>query len=97
MDNEEIHVALKGHDKDIRSLEKRVDELEKTNDKIQNIVVAIERVTIHIDEMTKDMAQLVKRIENLEQQPVKTLDKIKWAVIAAIATGLISIILNNVL
>lgn len=44
MTDEEIAVELKGLQKDVRSLEKRMNEQEKQNDIIQNLVISVKRV-----------------------------------------------------
>lgn len=95
MTDEEIAVELKGLQKDVRSLEKRMNEQEKQNDIIQNLVISVKELAINMRQMLDEQKEQGKRLDALEREPTETYNLIKRTVLTAIASGIVGIVIGN--
>ena len=95
MTDEEIAVELKGLQKDVRSLEKRMNEQEKQNDIIQNLVISVKELAINMRQMLDEQKEQGKRLDALEREPTETYNMIKKTVLTAIASGIVGIVIGN--
>lgn len=95
MTDEEIAVELKGQQKDIRSLEKRMNEQERQNDIIQNLVVSVKELAINMRQMLEEQKEQGKRLDDLEREPAEDYKQLKEIVIGAVVGGIIGIIIGN--
>lgn len=95
MTDEEIAVELKGLQKDVRSLEKRMNEQEKQNDIIQNLVISVKELAINMRQMLDEQKEQGKRLDALEREPTETYNLIKSTVLTAIASGIVGIAIGN--
>lgn len=95
MTDEEIAVELKGLQKDVRSLEKRMSEQEKQNDIIQNLVISVKELAINMRQMLDEQKEQGKRLDALEREPTETYNLIKSTVLTAIASGIVGIVIGN--
>lgn len=95
MTDEEIAVELKGLQKDVRSLEKRMNEQEKQNDIIQNLVISVKELAINMRQMLNEQKEQGKRLDALEREPTETYNMIKKTVLTAIVSGLVGMLIGN--
>lgn len=95
MTDEEIAVELKGLQKDVRSLEKRMNEQEKQNEIIQNLVISVKELAINMRQMLDEQKEQGKRLDALEREPTETYNLIKRTVLTAIASGIVGIVIGN--
>lgn len=95
MTDEEIAVELKGLQKDVRSLEKRMNEQEKQNEIIQNLVISVKELAINMRQMLDEQKEQGKRLDALEREPTETYNMIKKTVLTAIASGIVGIVIGN--
>lgn len=95
MTDEEIAVELKGLQKDVRSLEKRMNEQEKQNDIIQNLVISVKELAINMRQMLDEQKEQGKRLDALEREPTETYNMIKKTVLTAIVSGVVGILIGN--
>lgn len=95
MTDEEIAVELKGLQKDVRSLEKRMNEQEKQNDIIQNLVISVKELAINMRQMLNEQKEQGKRLDALEREPTETYNMIKKTVLTAMASGLVGMLIGN--
>lgn len=104
MTDEEIAVMLAEQKKEIGSLKHRVDELEENTDTIQQLTMSVQELAFNIQEMVKEQERYsraqeraFKRINALEEKPAKRWDSLTMVIITALASGIITYILSNVL
>ena len=95
MTDEEIAVELKGLQKDVRSLEKRMNEQEKQNDIIQNQVISVKELAINMRQMLDEQKEQGKRLDALEREPTETYNMIKKTVLTAIVSGVVGMLIGN--
>lgn len=95
MTDEEIAVELKGLQKDVRSLEKRMNEQEKQNEIIQNLVISVKELAINMRQMLDEQKEQGKRLDALEREPTETYNLIKSTVLTAIVSGIVGIVIGN--
>ena len=95
MTDEEIAVELKGLQKDVRSLEKRMNEQEKQNDIIQNLVISVKELAINMRQMLDEQKEQGKRLDALEREPTETYNMIKKTILTAIASGVVGMLIGN--
>ncbi|MDO4170318.1 MAG: hypothetical protein Q4D45_10500 [Lachnospiraceae bacterium] len=76
---------------------RRIEELEKTSAEIhtmsKSLVVMCEKMTT----MNENLDTLKDKVEVLEKEPADTWNKVKGAVITAFASGLVGIIIGNLI
>lgn len=75
----------------------RINELEKTTQEIHTMSKSLVVMCEKMNAMNESMDTLKDKVETLEQEPLDTWNKIKGAVIAAIASGLIGVIIGNLI
>lgn len=75
----------------------RIDELEKTSQEIHTMSKSLVVMCEKMNAMNESMDTLKDKVEVLEHEPLDTWNKIKGAVIAAIASGLIGIVIGNLI
>ena len=104
MTNEEIAVQLAEHEKEIGSIKHRVNELEKVTDTIQSLTVSVKELAFNIEMLVKDheryssaQERAFKKINALEAKPAKRWDTLATVVITALASGIITFMLSNIL
>lgn len=95
MTDEEIAVELKGLQKDVRSLEKRMNEQEKQNEIIQNLVISVKELAINMRQMLDEQKEQGKRLDALEREPTETYNMIKKTILTAIASGIVGMLIGN--
>lgn len=95
MTDEEIAVELKGLQKDVRSLEKRMNEQEKQNDIIQNLVISVKELAINMRQMLDEQKEQGKRLDALEREPTETYNMIKKTILTAIVSGVVGMLIGN--
>ena len=104
MTDEEIAVTIAEQKKEIGSLKHRVDELEENTDTIQKLTLSVQELAFNIQEMVKEQERYSKaqerafeRINALEEKPAKRWDSLTTVIITALASGIITYILSNIL
>lgn len=104
MTDEEIAVMLAEQKKEIGSLKHRVDELEDNTKNIQQLTMSVQELAFNIQEMVKEQERYsraqeraFKRISALEEKPAKRWDALTTVIITALATGIITFMLSNIL
>ena len=95
MTDEDIAVELKGLQKDVRSLEKRMNEQEKQNEIIQNLVISVKELAINMRQMLDEQKEQGKRLDALEREPTETYNMIKKTILTAIVSGVVGMLIGN--
>lgn len=94
MNDVELVKELTDHKNRIVSLEHRMKDAEKVIDEIHTMAKALEVLVYKADNTEKTVEKLAKDIEILKAEPGDRLKQIKAAIIAALASGIISAIIS---
>lgn len=97
MNSEEIVVKITKHHEEIGSLKHRMDNVEEKMDVLNELAMSVKELAINMQAMLKEQEKQGQRIESLEAQPTKSYETIKTVVITAIASGIITYMLSNIL
>lgn len=91
MNNEEIAVALEGHDHEIRSLKHRMDAVEEGHKVLNKLATAVEVMaaeqknqTETMRDIKKDVTTLGAKVDVLEDKPAKRWENLVGYVLSAI-------------
>jgi chaperonin cofactor prefoldin len=96
MNEVELAKELSDHKHRIGSLEHRMKDAEKVIEEIHTMAKALEVLMYKADNTDKNVEKLAKDIETIKSEPGDRLKQIKTAIIAALASGIISAIISAV-
>lgn len=94
MNDAELEHRLTEVEQRSRSNTKRLDKLEQIQNELKAISVTLLKVGYKVEYLGNSVDTLNKKVAETEEQPKKTLGTIKAAIITAICSGLISIIIS---
>lgn len=94
MNDAELEHRLTEVEQRSKSNTKRLDKLEQIQDELKAISVTLLKVGDKVEYLGNSVDTLNKKVAETEEQPKKTLGTIKAAIITAICSGLISIIIG---
>ena len=70
MTDEEIAVALKGHDHEIGSLKHRMKDVEGKQVAIHDLVISVKELALNMQHMIEEQKEQGRRLEALEKEPI---------------------------
>lgn len=94
MNDAELEHRLTEVEQRCKSNTKRLDKLEQIQNELKAISVTLLKVGDKVEYLGNSVDTLNKKVAETEEQPKKTLGTIKAAIITAICSGLISIIIS---
>lgn len=94
MNDAELEHRLTEVEQRSKSNMKRLDKLEQIQNELKAISVTLLKVGDKVEYLGNSVDTLNKKVAETEEQPKKTLETIKAAIITAICSGLISIIIS---
>nr|DAK01713.1 MAG TPA: hemolysin [Caudoviricetes sp.] len=94
MNDAELEHRLTEVEQRSKSNTKRLDKLEQIQNELKAISVTLLKVGDKVEYLGNSVDTLNKKVAETEEQPKKTLGTIKAAIITAICSGLISIIIS---
>lgn len=94
MNDAELEHRLTEVEQRSKSNTKRLDKLEQIQNELKAISVTLLKVGDKVEYLGNSVDTLNKKVAEKEEQPKKTLETIKAAIITAICSGLISIIIS---
>lgn len=94
MNDAELEHRLTEVEQRSKSNMKRLDKLEQIQNELKAISVTLLKVGDKVEYLGNSVDTLNKKVAETEEQPKKTLGTIKAAIITAICSGLISIIIS---
>lgn len=94
MNDAELEHRLTEVEQRSKSNTKRLDKLEQIQNELKAISVTLLKVGDKVEYLGNSVDTLNKKVAEIEEQPKKTLGTIKAAIITAICSGLISIIIS---
>lgn len=75
----------------------RIDKLEELTNTIQDLAITMNNTVNEIKYMREDVTSLDDRLEKIENEPVKRLNKYKEVIITSILTSLVGLLVGLVL
>ncbi len=97
MDDVELAKELSDHKHRIGSLEHRMTDAETVISEIHTMSKALEVLIYKADNTDKNVEKLAKDVETLKSEPNARLTQIKTAIIAALASGIITSIISAII
>lgn len=94
MNDAELEHRLTEVEQRSKSNTKRLDKLEQIQNELKAISVTLLKVGDKVEYLGNSVDTLNKKVAETEEQPKKTLGTIKAAIITAICSGMISIIIS---
>ncbi len=94
MNDAELEHRLTEVEQRSKSNTKRLDKLEQIQNELKAISITLLKVGDKVEYLGNSVDTLNKKVAETEEQPKKTLGTIKAAIITAICSGLISIIIS---
>jgi hypothetical protein len=96
MNDVELAMELSDHKHRIGSLEHRMSDSERVIGEIHTMAKALEVLMYKADNTDKNVEKLTKDVETIKAEPNNRLNQIKTAIIAALASGIISAAISAV-
>ena len=93
---EEVNVILERHEQKLIALERDVADLRQVQAEIRTMNETLATLTSELKHTNEHLARHERKIEEIDSQPKKRLQQIITAIIAALAGGLISLIIGAV-
>ncbi len=94
---EEIIVKLERHEQQIKGLQRQLDTLNGVTNEIRAMNEQLISLTSELKHINEHLTKNEHKIEEIEAQPKARLAQIVTAIISALAGGLISAFLGNIL
>lgn len=91
---EDTQIILERHAQKIRTIEKEVSELKAVQAEIRSMNETLVTLATELKHTNEHLARHEKKIEEMDEVPKQRMQHIWMALIAAIAGGLISTIIN---
>lgn len=94
MTNEDIAVALKDHENEIKSLKHRMNEQEERDKTLTDLTTSVKTLAVNMEYMAKEQTRQGARLERLEREPFEEQKNIKRTIINGFITAIISAIVG---
>ena len=94
---DEIYVTVERHDQMIKTLERDVAALREVQGEIRSMNQTLLTLANELKHTNEHLARHERKIEEIDSQPKHRMQQIVTAIIAALAGGLISIVLNAII
>ncbi len=97
MTNEEIAVALKDHENEIKSLKHRMNEQEEKDRTLTDLTTSVKTLALNMEYMAKEQTKQGERLERLEREPAESHKYYKQLIITSIVTAVIGAVVGALL
>lgn len=102
MTDEQIAVALEGHNKEIGSLKHRVDDIEEIVKAVNELAISVGKLAENVSSTNSRMSRFEESLKNqgerigeMEKKPAKRWDLVITTIITAIASGAVTYIFSG--
>ncbi len=102
MTDEQIAVALEGHNKEIGSLKHRVDDIEEIVKAVNELAISVGKLAENVSSTNSRMSRFEESLKNqgerigeMEKKPAKRWDLVVTTIITAIASGAVTYICSG--
>ena len=97
MTNEEIAVALKDHENEIKSLKHRMNEQEERDKTLTELTTSVKTLAVNMEYMAKEQTRQGERLERLEREPAESHKYFKRTIWTSIITAVVGIVVGALL
>lgn len=94
---DDIQLSLAKHEQRIATLEREMEDFKEVQTEIRAMNETLVMLANELKHTNEHLASHERKLEQIDSQPKERLQQIATAIIAALAGGLISIVLNNVI
>lgn len=94
---DDIQLSLAKHEQRIATLEREMGDFKKVQTEIRAMNETLVMLANELKHTNEHLSSHERKLEQIDSQPKERLQQIATAIIAALAGGLISIVLNNVI
>ena len=97
MTNEDIAVALKDHENEIKSLKHRMNKHDERDKTLTELTTSVKTLAVNMEYMAKEQQKQGERLERLEREPSDNFKYYKRLIIGCVLITVIGAILGAVL
>ena len=94
MDNQDLYAAIVRHEQKLLTLERDVSDLREVQTEIRAMNETLATLATELKHTNQHLSRQESKIEEMDKQPKKRLEQIVTAIIAAVAGGVISLIVS---
>lgn len=94
---EDTQIVLERHDQQLKALEQEVSDLKAVQTEIRSMNETLVELATELKHTNEHLARHERKIDEIESQPKMRMQQIVTAIIAALAGGLISTIIGQLL
>ena len=90
MDEKEVWERLTSVEVSVKSAHHRIDSIEKLTQSVSDMVVEVKH-------MREDLNKVQNEMEKVKNRPLKFYNKLMWAVVGAVASGFVSVVISAII
>lgn len=94
---EDMQLSLAKHEQRIATLEREMEDFKEVQTEIRAMNETLVMLANELKHTNEHLASHERKLEQIDSQPKERLQQIATAIIAALAGGLISMVLNNII
>lgn len=95
MDTQEIGAALARQEEQIKGLARRMDNLEKLTESVNTLAKSVERLTVQQSQTDTQITTLTGEVNEIKEKPGKRWDLVITAVITALISAGITLLIKG--
>ena len=93
---EDVQIILERHEQRIRTLEREISDLKAVQTEIRTMNETLVTLATELKHTNEHLSRHEQNIEAIESQPRMRMQQIRTAIIAALAGGLISVVIGMI-
>ena len=97
MTNEEVAVALKDHENEIKILKHRMHEQEERDKTLTELTTSVKTLAVNMEYMAKEQTKQGARLERLEREPAESHKYFKRTIWTSLITTVVGAVIGAVL
>ncbi len=94
---DDMQLSLAKHEQRIATLEREMEDFKEVQSEIRAMNETLVMLANELKHTNEHLASHERKLEQIDNQPKERLQQIATAIIAALAGGLISMVLNNII
>lgn len=94
---DDMQLSLAKHEQRIATLEREMEDFKEVQSEIRAMNETLVTLANELKHTNEHLASHERKLEQIDNQPKERLQQIATAIIAALAGGLISMVLNNII
>ena len=97
MTNEDIAVALKDHENEIKSLKHRMHDQEERDKTLTDLTTSVKTLAVNMEYMAKEQTRQGLRLERLEREPAESHKYFKRTIWTSVITTIVGAVIGAIL